>query len=306
MELQGEPLAVRRRSPAPPVVVASQVYRTKAPEAEPRHLLEEIVWHKEQEVERQREQLPLKQLQQQLDQAPPVRDFVAVLTQSPHPVSLIAEVKKASPSRGVLRDPFDPVAVARSYEAAGASCLSVLTDERFFQGSGEYLRQIRQAVGIPILCKEFILYPYQILWARTLGADAVLLIAAILSDADLGYFLKLIQQLGMAALLEVHTSQELQRVLGLPQLQQAKGRVLIGINNRDLKTFAVDLNTTRDLLAAHRDRLGDLPVVSESGIHSPADLQQLRSWGVRSVLVGEALVTQPDPGQAVRSLLSSQ
>ncbi len=306
MELQGEPLAVRRRSPAPPVVVASQVYRTKAPEAEPRHLLEEIVWHKEQEVERQREQLPLKQLQQQLDQAPPVRDFVAALTQSPHPVSLIAEVKKASPSRGVLRDPFDPVAIARSYEAAGASCLSVLTDERFFQGSGEYLRQIRQAVGIPILCKEFILYPYQILWARTLGADAVLLIAAILSDADLGYFLKLLQQLGMAALLEVHTCQELQRVLALPQLHQAKGRVLIGINNRDLRTFAVDLNTTRDLLAAYRERLGDLPVVSESGIHTPADLQQLRSWGVRAVLVGEALVTQPDPGQAVRSLLSSQ
>ncbi|ABD00495.1 indole-3-glycerol phosphate synthase [Thermostichus sp. MS-CIW-19] len=306
MELEGELLAVRRRSPAPPVVVASQVYRTKAPEAEPRHILEEIVWHKEQEVERQREQLPLKQLQQQLEQAPPVRDFVAALTQSPHPVSLIAEVKKASPSRGVLRDPFDPVAIAQSYEAAGASCLSVLTDERFFQGSGEYLRQIRQAVGIPILCKEFILYPYQILWARTLGADAVLLIAAILSDADLGYFLKLIQQLGMAALLEVHTCQELQRVLALPHLQQAKGRVLIGINNRDLKTFAVDLNTTRDLLVAHRERLGDLPVVSESGIHTPADLQQLRSWGVRAVLVGEALVTQPDPGQAVRSLLSSQ
>lgn len=306
MELEGELLAVRRRSPAPPVVVASQVYRTKAPEAEPRHILEEIVWHKEQEVERQREQLPLKQLQQQLEQAPPVRDFVAALTQSPHPVSLIAEVKKASPSRGVLRDPFDPVAIAQSYEAGGASCLSVLTDERFFQGSGEYLRRIRQAVGIPILCKEFILYPYQILWARTLGADAVLLIAAILSDADLGYFLKLIQQLGMAALLEVHTCQELQRVLALPHLQQAKGRVLIGINNRDLKTFAVDLNTTRDLLVAHRERLGDLPVVSESGIHTPADLQQLRSWGVRAVLVGEALVTQPDPGQAVRSLLSSQ
>ncbi len=306
MELQGEPLAVRRRSPAPPVVVASQVYRIAAPEAEPRHILEEIVWHKEQEVERQREQLPLKQLQQQLDQAPPVRDFVAALTQSPYPVSLIAEVKKASPSRGVLRDPFDPVAIAQSYEAAGASCLSVLTDERFFQGSGESLRQIRQAVGIPLLCKEFILYPYQILWARALGADAVLLIAAILSDADLGYFLKLIQQLGMAALLEVHTSQELQRVLALPQLQQARGQVLIGINNRDLKTFAVDLKTTRDLLAAYRDQLGDLPVVSESGIHTPADLQQLRSWGVRAVLVGEALVTQPDPGQAVRYLLSSQ
>ena len=172
MELQGEPLSVRRRSPAPPVVVASQVYQTTAPEAKPRHILEAIVWHKEQEVERQREQLPLKQLQQQLDQAPPVRDFVAALTQSPHPISVIAEVKKASPSRGVLRDPFDPVAIAQSYEAGGASCLSVLTDERFFQGSGEYLRQIRQAAGIPILCKEFILYPYQILWARSLGADA--------------------------------------------------------------------------------------------------------------------------------------
>jgi indole-3-glycerol phosphate synthase len=180
----------------------------------------------------------------------------------------------------------------------------VLTDERFFQGSGEYLRQIRQAVGIPILCKEFILYPYQILWARSLGADAVLLIAAILSDADLGYFLKLVQRLGMAALLEVHTAQELERVLALPQLQQAKGRVLIGINNRDLRTFTVDLRTTRNLLAAYRDRLGDLPVVSESGIHTFADLQQLQAWGVRAVLVGEALVTQPDPGQAVRSLLS--
>ncbi|MFS8778774.1 indole-3-glycerol phosphate synthase TrpC [Synechococcus sp. W70.1] len=304
MELQSEPLAIRRRSPAPAVVVASQVYQIVAPEAEPRHILEAIVWHKEQEVERQREQLPLKELQRQLEQAPPVRDFVAALTQSPHPVSLIAEVKRASPSRGILRDPFDPVAIARSYEAGGASCLSVLTDERFFQGSGEYLRQIRQAVGIPILCKEFILYPYQILWARSLGADAVLLIAAILSDADLGYFLKLVQRLGMAALLEVHTAQELERVLALPQLQQAKGRVLIGINNRDLRTFTVDLRTTRNLLAAYRDRLGDLPVVSESGIHTFADLQQLQAWGVRAVLVGEALVTQPDPGQAVRSLLS--
>ncbi len=305
MELRDEPLSIRRRSPAPAVVVASQVYQTASPEAKPRHILEEIVWHKEQEVERHRQQLPLKQLQQQLDQAPPVRDFVAALTQSPHPVSLIAEVKKASPSRGILRDPFDPVAIAQSYAAGGASCLSVLTDERFFQGSGEYLRQIRRSVGIPLLCKEFILYPYQILWARALGADAVLLIAAILSDADLGYFLKLIQQLGMAALLEVHTSQELQRVLRLSQLQEAKGRVLIGINNRDLRTFTVDLNTTRNLLATYSELLGDLPIVSESGIHSSADLQQLRAWGVRSVLVGEALVKQPDPGQAARHLLSS-
>ncbi len=304
MELQSELLAIRRRSPAPEVVVASQVYRTTAPEAQPRHILEAIVWHKEREVERQREQLPLKELQRQLDQAPPVRDFVAALTQSPHPVSVIAEVKRASPSRGLLRDPFDPVAIARSYEAGGASCLSVLTDERFFQGSGEHLHQIRKTTGIPILCKEFILYPYQILWARSLGADAVLLIAAILSDADLGYFLKLIQQLGMAALLEVHTARELERVLALPQLPQAKGKVLIGINNRDLRTFAVDLNTTRNLLALYRERLGDLPVVSESGIHTSRDLQQLQAWGVRAVLVGEALVTQPDPGQAVRSLLS--
>ncbi|MCJ2542390.1 indole-3-glycerol phosphate synthase TrpC [Thermostichus vulcanus] len=308
-------MSIRRRSPAPAIVVASQVYQSASSEAKPRHILEEIVWHKEQEVERQRQQVPLKQLQQQVAQAPPTRDFVAALTQSPHPVSLIAEVKKASPSRGILRDPFDPVAIARSYVAGGASCLSVLTDERFFQGSGEYLRQIRQAVEIPLLCKEFILYPYQILWARSLGADAVLLIAAILSDTDLGYFLKLIVQLGMAALLEVHTPQELQRILQLPQLEEAKGRVLIGINNRDLKTFTVDLNTTRRLLATYRDLLAVpgsgaahphvLPVVSESGIYTAADLQQLRDWGVRSVLVGEALVKQPDPGQAARHLLSS-
>ncbi|MEN9226785.1 MAG: indole-3-glycerol phosphate synthase TrpC [Thermostichus sp. HHBFW_bins_43] len=305
MELRDEAPSIRRRSPAPAVVVASQVYQTASPEAKPRHILEEIVWHKEQEVERQRQQLPLKQLQQQVAQAPPTRDFVAALTRSPYPVSLIAEVKKASPSRGILRDPFDPVAIAQSYVAGGASCLSVLTDERFFQGSGEYLRQIRQAVEIPLLCKEFILYPYQILWARALGADAVLLIAAILSDADLGYFLKLIRQLGMAALLEVHTQGELERVLRLPQLAEGQERVLIGINNRDLRTFRVDLNTTRSLLMACRERLGDLPIVSESGITSPADLQQLQAWGVRSVLVGEALVKQPDPGQAARHLLSS-
>ncbi|MEN9203836.1 MAG: indole-3-glycerol phosphate synthase TrpC [Thermostichus sp. DG_1_6_bins_120] len=304
MQPQDEPLTIRRRSPAPEVVVASQVYRTVSPDAKPRHILEEIVWHKEQEVERQRQQLPLKQLQQQVAEAPPPRDFVAALTQSPHPVSLIAEVKKASPSRGILRDPFDAVAIAQSYAAAGASCLSVLTDERFFQGSGESLRQIRQAVELPLLCKEFILYPYQILWARSLGADAVLLIAAILSDADLGYFLKLIDQLGMAALLEVHTQAELERVLHLPDLE--KRRVLIGINNRDLRTFKVDLQTTYRLLSICRQQLGDLPIVSESGISSPADLQQLQTWGVRSVLVGESLVKQPDPGQAVRYLLSTE
>ncbi|MDX2271097.1 MAG: indole-3-glycerol phosphate synthase TrpC [Cyanobacteriota bacterium] len=291
------PLAIRRR---PPVArLEHQILQSATPPPQPRHILEAIVWHKEKEVAELRTQTPLPELQKQVAQAPPVRDFAQALRQSPHAVSLIAEVKKASPSKGVLRADFDPVAIAHAYAAAGASCLSVLTDRQFFQGSGDYLRQIRQVVGIPILCKEFILYPYQILWARTLGADAVLLIAAILNDHDLGYFLKLIRQLGMTALIEVHTLAELDRVLRLPTVD------LIGINNRDLTTFQVSLETTQQLMAARHSEMAarQITIVSESGIHTPADWQQLQRWGVRSMLVGEALVKQPDPGQATHTLL---
>jgi indole-3-glycerol phosphate synthase len=294
------PMEIRRRSPAVPVSVGTLTYQIEHPDASPRSILEKIVWQKELEVEKLRQQLPLKTLQEKLSFIPPPRNFAAALTQSPHPVALIAEVKRASPSKGILREDFDPVAIAQAYAAAGASCLSVLTDQEFFQGSGDYLRQIRATVEIPILCKEFILYPYQILWARSLGADAILLIAALLNNRDLAYFLKLIQQLGMTALLEVHTLEELDRVLALA------GDYLLGINNRDLGTFTVSLETTQQLLQArgHQIQARGIPVVSESGIDTPVDLQQLHEWGVRAVLVGEALVKAPDPGHATRTLLS--
>ncbi len=294
-------MQIRRLSPAPPIVVDSQVYQVNLPGSKPDNILEEIIWHKEVEVEKLRERLPLDLLKKHIQSIPPPQNFLTALTASPHPVALIAEVKKASPSKGILRPDFDPVAIAQAYETAGASCLSVLTDRKFFQGSGDYLKQIREAVSLPILCKEFILYSYQILWARSLGADAVLLIAAILSDADLAYFLKLMPTLGLTALVEVHTLEELDRVLALPGLQ------LLGINNRDLKTFSVDLKTTQQLIQARHSQLAakGITVVSESGIHTHADLEQVQAWGVRAVLVGEALVKQPDPAAATRSLLGT-
>jgi len=286
-------MLIRRR---PPVTIPSLAWQgSQLDGASPANILEAIVWHKEKEVEQMRQRLSLAELQQHIQQAPPPQDFLGALRRSPHPVAIIAEVKKASPSKGILRPDFDPLAIAQAYAAAGASCLSVLTDEKFFQGSGAYLQQIRAQVKLPILCKEFILDPYQILWARSLGADAILLIAAILTDDDLRYFLKLTQHLGMTALVEVHNQTELERVLHLPGIN------LIGINNRDLTTFQVDLETTQRLIGQIQDQ--SLTVVSESGIFSPAHLQALQAWGIRAALVGEALVKAPDPGAALRQLL---
>ena len=292
-------MEIRRYAPTPPVKVDTLTYQVKTSETDPRHILEEIVWHKNTEVERMREQLPLAKLHQQIANAPAVRNFVTALTESPEAVSLIAEVKKASPSKGTICENFDPVAIARAYEQGGASCISVLTDRKFFQGSGEYLRQIRAAVDLPLLCKEFILFPYQLFWARSLGADAVLLIAKILTNQDLAYFLKILRRLGMTALIEVHTLEELDRVLELDGVE------LVGINNRNLTDFSVDLNTTAEILAARGQVLRDrhITVVGESGIHTPDDLRFLGQQGVRSILVGESLVKTADPAAAVQSLL---
>lgn len=245
-----------------------------------------------------RELVPLVKLQSLVKDMTPPLDFVGALRQSPRQPALIAEVKKASPSKGIIRADFDPVAIAKAYEAGGANCLSVLTDEKFFQGSFENLQLVRSAVQLPLLCKEFIIYPYQIYLARSRGADAVLLIAAILSDKDLRYFLKIIEGLGMAALVEVHTLEEMDRVLALDGVQ------LIGVNNRNLQTFTVDLQTTEDLFAQRREQLtqGDITLVSESGIYELADLQRLQQAGARAVLVGESLVKQPDPQQAIAAL----
>ncbi|MCU0544358.1 MAG: indole-3-glycerol phosphate synthase TrpC [Oscillatoriaceae cyanobacterium Prado104] len=294
-------IQIRRRSPSTPVSVLYLTYQIAVPDAEPQHILEEIVWQKEAEISQKRDRTPLHELQKKLPSAPPTRDFLAALKNSKTTPAIIAEVKKASPSKGVIREDFDPVAIARSYQENGASCISVLTDEKFFQGSFENLSNIRNAVDIPLLCKEFIIYPYQIYLARIHGADAVLLIAAILSDKDLQYFLKIVKTLGMTALIEVHTLEELDRVLTL------EGVNLIGINNRNLENFSVSLETTSQLLT---DRLPQLQAkgiltVSESGIHTPDDLTKVVSAGAKAVLIGESLVKQPDPGAALASLVGA-
>lgn len=271
-------------------------------DTKPRHILEEIVWHKEQEVAEMRSLLPFDQLQQQVTDAPWAQDFLLALQQSSTRLGLIAEVKKASPSKGVIRADFDPVKIAQAYERGGATCISVLTDRKFFQGSFDNLRLIRPNVSLPLLCKEFIIDPYQIYFARSAGADAVLLIAAILSDEEMQEFLQIIHSLGMNALIEVHTLAELNRVLGLKDVR------LVGINNRNLEDFTVDLGTTQKLIAQRQKQLSNLgiTIVSESGIHTSADLSTVAAAGAHAVLVGESLVKQPDLEQAVRSLLSAE
>jgi indole-3-glycerol phosphate synthase len=279
-------MQIRRRPPNPAIAVEVVRYAIAAEDAEPRNILEKIVWQKEIEVEQQRSLVSLLDLQKKVkDMAPPL-DFLGALQQGKTNPALIAEVKKASPSKGILREDFDPVAIATAYEAAGASCLSVLTDEKFFQGSFEYLAQVRQAVQIPLLCKDFILYPYQIYLARSYGADAVLLIAAVLSDCDLAYNLKIVKAMGMTALVEVHTLAELDRVLDL------EGATLIGINNRNLEDFSVSLDVTCQLMAQRQAAIAEKSIlmVSESGLYTASDLKIVRQAGANAVLIGESLI----------------
>jgi indole-3-glycerol phosphate synthase len=294
-------MEIRRRSPNPTVAVEQLRYQVKVPNADPRHILEEIVWHKETEVDQLRDKTPLLELRKKAQDAPPVRDFLAALKLGKSQPAVIAEVKKASPSKGVLREDFDPIAIAQAYEQGNATCLSVLTDKKFFQGSFDYLRQIRSAVSLPLLCKDFILYPYQMYYARVHGADAILLIAAILSDKDLQYFVKIANGLQMTALIEVHTLAELDRVLALD------GVTLIGINNRNLEDFSVDLKTTCTLLAQRGTSMKerDIAIVSESGIFTPSDLNLVCQAGANAVLVGESLIKQPDPKIALDKLIDN-
>jgi indole-3-glycerol phosphate synthase len=289
-------MQIRRRPPNPAVVSESLSYQITVEDAEPRNILEKIVWHKEREVDRRREAVPLLELKKRVAEATPPLDFLGALRQGQTVPALIAEVKKASPSKGVFREQFDPVAIAQAYEAAGATCLSVLTDTEFFQGSFEYLHQVRQAVQLPLLCKDFILYPYQIFLARSCGADAVLLIAAILDDQNLAYFLKIVKLLGMTALLEVHTQEEFDRILAL------SGVELVGINNRNLEDFSVSLDTTSTLINRHRRSLDDqnILVVSESGLHTAEDIQTVATAGAKAVLMGESFMKE-DPDAANES-----
>lgn len=257
-------------------------------------MLERILAAKAEEVRAARVRVPLAAVQRAAAETPPPRGFAAALAAGAKPVAVIAEVKRASPSRGVIRPDFDPVAIATAYARAGAAALSVLTDGPFFQGSLADLRAVRAAVPLPVLRKDFIIDPYQVYEARAAGADAVLLIvAAFRAPDDLAALLRLSADLGMAALVEVHTAAELALAANL-------GARLIGINNRDLRTFATRLQVTLDLAPAVPP--GAL-LVSESGIATAPDVALVAAAGARAVLVGEALLRQSDPGAGVRALL---
>lgn len=255
-------------------------------------ILDKIVATKRTEIEDAKAARPLETLQRASEMADTPRDFFGALADNP-PIRLIAEVKKASPSRGVLREDFSPVDIAKTYEAHGASCISVLTDEPYFQGSLDYLRQVRQAVSLPVLRKDFILDPYQVWEARAAGADAVLLIAECLDDESLHTLFKLVVELGMTPLVELYDPANLPRVIEV-------GAKLIGINNRDLTTFYTDLEHTIRLKKCIPD---DRVIVGESGIQTRADVIRLESAGIGAILVGEGLVTQDDIGAAVDELL---
>ena len=224
------------------------------------------------------------------------RDFLRALQAPPAgSPALIAEVKKASPSAGVIRPGFDPVQIARIYEENGAACLSVLTDERFFQGHDAYLTTIRTAVDLPLLRKDFIVEAFQIYEARVIGADAILLIAAALSPTQIADYRALAGEIGMTALVEVHTEAEMQVALGA-------GAKLIGINSRDLNTFVTDLGTVERLAAMVP---ADVTLVAESGIKTPADVRRVADAGAQAVLVGETLMRAPDIGAALRELMGT-
>lgn len=257
-------------------------------------ILKKIVNRKAEEIAERRRKLSLEDLQRRIDAAPPVRGFVAAMQAKLEGglPAVIAEVKKASPSRGVIRENFDPSEIAASYEKGGATCLSVLTDIDFFQGADEYLQQARAACSLPVLRKDFIIDPYQVYEARVIGADCILLIAACLSDTQLRELSTLAVRLGMDVLVEVHDAEELLRTLPL-------NLPLVGVNNRNLRTFETRLDTTIELLARiPEDRI----VVTESGIHTPEDVALMREHGVNGFLVGEAFMRADEPGEKLAEL----
>ncbi|XP_038693921.1 indole-3-glycerol phosphate synthase, chloroplastic isoform X3 [Tripterygium wilfordii] len=298
-------ISIRRRpqTGSPVHYVGPFEFRLQNEGNTPSNILEEIIWHKDKEVSELKERRPLYALKKALDDAPPTRDFIGALKAAHQRTGLpglIAEVKKASPSRGILRENFDPVEIAKGYEKGGAACISVLTDKKYFQGSFENLEAIRGAgVKCPLLCKEFILDAWQIYYARTKGADAILLIAAVLPNLDIRYMTKICMMLGMAALVEVHDEREMDRVLGI------EGVELIGINNRNLETFEVDIGNTKKLLEGDRGqriREKGIIVVGESGLFTPDDINYVQEAGVKAVLVGESIVKQDDPAKGITGL----
>lgn len=259
-------------------------------------ILDRIVEVKKEEVKLLRLTANVKEMQAAAAELPRTKGFADALMSSGSSVALIAEVKKASPSKGIIREDFDPTEIARTYELAGATAISVLTDQQFFQGSGQYLREIRQAVELPLLRKDFIIDELLIYEARLLGADAILLIAAILDQERLQAYREIAEGLGMDALVEVHNSQEMDKAINA-------GARLFGINNRDLQTFNVSLDTTARL--AERVPSGCF-LVSESGIFTKEDIDFVQQAGAGAVLVGESLMRQPDIADAVKTLLNGR
>jgi indole-3-glycerol phosphate synthase len=259
-------------------------------------ILQRILARKADEVRERIARTPPRELAERIADAPPPRGFRAALEAriAAGKAAVIAEIKKASPSRGVIREDFQPAQIARSYAASGAACLSVLTDVDFFQGADAYLQQARAACTLPVLRKDFVIDAYQILEARALGADCVLLIVAALDDAQLAEFSALARDLGMDVLVEAHDAVELERA-------SKTSAALIGINNRDLRTFATSLDTTLGL----RSRVpADRLLVTESGIHTSADVARMRAAGVNAFLVGEAFMRVEDPGAELARLFS--
>ena len=256
------------------------------------NVLARIVEHKRGELLTAKRLRPVESLHEQLAAAPPVRDFGAAL-RAKTDVALIAEIKKASPSAGIIRADFDPVQIALTYERHGAACLSVLTDEHFFQGHLDFLRAVRQAVTIPVLRKDFIIDRYQVVEARAAGADCILLIAECLDDCHLRDLYYYASELGMESLIEIYDPENLDRVLKLDP-------ALVGVNNRDLRTFVIDLDHTLSL--APRLTPSTL-LVSESGIKTRRDVDRLKACGAHAMLVGETLMRSADIGQAVDELL---
>ncbi len=259
-------------------------------------ILATILEYKRDWVTARKESLPLEQLKREIGNIGPCRGFynsVRTAIDNGRP-AVIAEIKKASPSKGVIRPDFDPAGLAQTYAEAGAVCLSVLTDEQFFQGSDLHLQQAGAATRLPVLRKDFIIDPYQVYEARAIGADCILLIVAALDDARMQDLAATAAGIGLDVLVEVHNREELERALLLRT-------PLIGINNRDLHTFETSLQTTLDLMP---DMFPDRTVVTESGIHSRADIELMRSRDVHAFLIGEALLRADDPGAELRALLS--
>jgi len=259
-------------------------------------ILKKILRRKVEEITARAERVPLRELSGRVEHAPATRGFADALTGrvAAGEAAVIAEVKKASPSKGLLREGFRPADIARSYERGGATCLSVLTDVDFFQGADAHLSEARNACALPVIRKDFIIDPYQVYEARAIGADCVLLVAACLSDTQLSELSGLARHLGLDVLTEVHDAAELERALAVP------GR-LIGINNRNLRTFEVSLETT---LGLHDQIPSERLVITESGIHSRDDVALMRSNGVNAFLVGESLMRAQDPGEKLAELFA--